>query len=950
MRFRDLGPLWIEQDGLPRPVGGTRLEAVVGVLLVRLGEAVPPSTIVEAVWGPQPPSRALASLDSLLWRLRRVLEPDRAPRAPSAVLLSEDRGYRLAVDDHDVDSRAFAAATATVTDALADDDAGRALETSDRALGAWRGRPYDGLSSWEGWEPARARLAELHVDLQQHRIEALLGLGQPERAVSDLRPLLDAHPFRERLWEQRMLGLYRAGRQAAALEAFDDARRLLGSELGVDPGPALVALHRRVLDHDPTLDARPTAPPLRLARRRPVLVGRDEDRLATAKLLAPGAVVTLTGPVGSGKSRLAVAVAEEVADRFTVWFVDLATISEPAQLAGHVAGAVGVEVVPGTGAVDALAAVARGRPTLVVLDNGEHLRSAVAGLVDELLERDPSLTVLTTGRELLDVEGEHVREVAPLAVPETAEVLELAASPAVALFLARLTLAPDPTALPDDDRRAVAETCRLTGGLPLALELAAARARVYSLPEIAEMLAAHPIALADPARADPRHASLRAAIEDNHRLATPDERIVHRRLAVLPGRFTREAATAVCGLPPLSGDRVPDLLAGLVRRSLLTTTPPTSAGEPTRFHQLTPLRAHADDALRRDPGEERQVRNARDRWVFDAIAAGPRLGRPGQARFYDWLDRHWSTVAAVLADALPESGGVVPGASAEGLRAVGRLATYWYQRERSADAAIWLPRATAVARSGGVDGGVDPFDAVCAATTHSTWLALHQDMTAAWPGLVAGLEALTSCPPDRRPDAAEVLVGAAAGAWVGDDYALARRLAEAARTLGSDSHVVLVARAVQAATGLFLDGPAAAREAAVVVGEDNAGVGNDLVALFVALTHAVAALLEGDPAAGLRWSSEILRIQRHSGARDHGDTLEQRAGHHLNAGEPLEAARCYGAARAMHTRLGRSWPRHPGTVERLATVREQLGEAVYAEALASGERLAAHPDLEAWLV
>lgn len=197
-----------------------------------------------------------------------------------------------------------------------------------------------------------------------------------------------------------------------------------------------------------------------------------------------------------------------------------------------------------------------------------------------------------------------------------------------------------------------------------------------------------------------------------------------------------------------------------------------------------------------------------------------------------------------------------------------------------------------------------------------------------------------------------MLLAAAAGAWVGDDYPLARRLADATRVLGealADPHVTLAARAVHAATGLFLDRPGSARDAAVAVGEENARVGNDLAALFVALTHAVAALLEGDPRAGLRWSSEILRIQRRSGARDHGDTLEQRAGHHVNAHEPLEAARCYGAARAMHTRLGRSWPRHPGTAERLATVREQLGEVVYAEALASGERLAAHPDLEGWL-
>ena len=954
MRFRDLGPLWIEQDGLPRPVGGTRLEALVGVLLVRIGEAVPTSTIVEAVWGAQPPDRALASLDSLLWRLRRVLEPDRAPRAPSELLLSGDRGYRLAVGDDDVDSRAFAAATTAVADALAVGDLGTAVETSDRALGAWRGRPYDGLSSWDGWAAARARLEELHVDLQQHRIEALLGLGQPERAVSELRPLLEAHPFRERLWEQQMLGLYRAGRQAAALGVFDEARRVLASELGVDPGPGLEALHRRILVHDPALDAgAPRAiprPRVGLPRRRTALVGREEDRAAIGKLLHPGAVVTLTGPVGAGKTRLALGIAEDVAERFPggVWFVDFSAIDEPARVGGHVATAAGVEVVPGTRTVDALVAFTRLRPVLLVLDNCEHLGPAVAGLLDELLTGDPSLTVLSTSREPLDVEGEHVREVAPLAVPEGAQARDLAASPAAALFLARLVRVPDPATMTDDDRRAVAQTCRLTGGLPLALELAAARARVYSLPEVADMLRAHPIALGDPTRGESRHASLRAAIEDNHRLATADERIVHRRLAVLPGEFTLEAATAVCALPPLSSDRIPDLLAGLVRRSLLRSTPPADARDHTRFHQLTPLRAHADEVLHQDTQEKRQVRAARDRWVFGAIAAGPSIGRPGQAQWYDWLDEHRDTVAAVLADVLPTSADGPARGTEEGLMAVTRLVVFWYQRERSADAVHWLPRAAEVARS----SAVDPFVVACTSTAHSTWLALNQDMTTARPGLEAGLDALSSCPPGRRADAAEVLLAAAAGAWVGDDYALARRLADAGRSLGetlADPHVTLAARAVHAAAGLFLDPPGSAREAAVAVGEDNARVGNDLVALLVAVTHAVAALLEPDPQAGLRWSGETLRIQRRMGARDHGDTLEQRAGHHLNAHQPLEAARCYGAARAMHTRLGRSWPRHPGTTERLATLRDQLGEVAYGEALASGERLAAHPDLEVWL-
>ena len=954
MRFRDLGPLWLEADGVTRSVGGRRMQALVGVLLVRLGEAVPASTVVDAVWGPHPPQRAGASLDSLLWRLRRLLDPDRAPRSASGLLLTEDRGYRLALDGEDLDSHLLATTAATVPAALSRGDARAALTASDHALSRWRGLPYEDLSPWEGWEPVQTRLVELHLELQRHRIDALLALGAPERAVSDLVPLIEEHPFDERLWTQRMLGLAGAGRRAAALETFRHARRVLADELGLDPGHELQAAHQRILSGDPVLDSTPQATavpsrPVRLRRRRTAPVGRDEQRRALREHVRAGHLVTLTGPAGIGKTRLALAVAEDVAVSFAdhVWVTDLTSTTEPDQVAGQLAATIGVELRPGLAPIDALrgftSSIGSDAGVLLVLDNCEHLGAAVTEVVEELLGEPPDaspVAVLATSREPLDVPGEMTWTVAPLSTPAGPAPGELAASSAVTLFLARLSPPRTVAELSTAEREALAEICRCSDGLPLALKLAAARSRVYSLPEVAATLRNSPMALENPGRGTGRHTSLRAVIEDNHSLATRDERIAHRRLSMLPTTFTTDAALAVCGLTPIHRDRVVDLLVGLVRRSLLAAAPPTSPGGTTSFHQLVVLHAHAQQALE-VAGEGPVVRAARDRWLFDAIVNGAWGGRPGQARWYDWLDENTPTIRLVLTEALA---GTSASALDEALLAVARLTAYWWDRRRSAEALHWLPRA---ARAAG-----DSFAGHCVRTAHATYLALGQDIEKARDQLAMAPAKLAACRPHQRADAAEVLVDAAAGAWVGDDYGLAASLAVTALGLGEelgDPHIVLRARAIHAATELLRGRPAHARRAAEAVGRDNQEVGNDFAALFVALIHALTALFESDAEAGLHWSTEILRSQRRLGVRDHADTLEQRAGHYLNAGRPLAAARCYGAARAMHQQLGRSWPRHEGTAKRLTDLKDRLGRAAYREALTAGERLADHSEPETWL-
>ncbi|HEX8518764.1 MAG TPA: BTAD domain-containing putative transcriptional regulator, partial [Pseudonocardia sp.] len=760
MRFRDLGPLGVELDGMPRPLAGRRLETLLAALLVH-PDGVAPTAMVELVWGAAPPPGAAGALDSLVWRLRRLLEPGRGAREESA-LVRDDRGYRLAVPAAAVDSRAFAEAAAQVVARAGSDDPARLVAAADRALDCWRGRPYEGVTD-AGWlEPVRTRLVELRLEVQQQRVNALLAAGRPERAVADVAPLLVEHPFRERLWALRMLGLYRAGRQAAALQAFHEARRALDADLGIEPGPELRRLHERILVQDPGLDdRRPGACPraqVRLPRHRSRLVGRERELAAVATELRPGTVVTIAGPVGCGKTRLAVEAARRCRAAFPggVWFAELAPVTDPSRVADRVAAAVGVVAQADTGVRDALTAFLAPRTALLVLDNCEHLVRSVAALADELLEAAPGLTVLATSREPLEVEDERVHRLAPLAPPTGDAPAELAASPAVDLFLDRLARWRGPLDLAGPEGPAVGAICRVVDGLPLGIELAAGRARTFELHEVADGLRRH----LDVVAPGGGGITLRAGVEWSHRLATSGERVAHRRLAVLPPGFTLAAATAVCAAEPLVPAQVPDLLAGLVHRSLLVSGGAARRGGPSLFTQLAPIRAHAAEALHAareaEPAEAR-----REAWVVEQVAAGPWCGRPGRPEWYDLLDDNAATVGAALDAALAGT------ASDDVLLTVARLALYWNDRMHVVEGGRLAERAARRAVP------PDRFPAAAAVGAHGMLLALAQRMVTARPLLEAALAAAPRSP--RVAEAGHLVVQWAAAAWAGDDWPLAAR-------------------------------------------------------------------------------------------------------------------------------------------------------------------------------
>ncbi len=375
---------------------------------------------------------------------------------------------------------------------------------------------------------------------------------------------------------------------------------------------------------------------MHLPRRGTRFVGRDDERRELADRLSTSRVVTLTGPGGCGKTRLAVEVAGEARELFPdgVWFVDLSTVTDadpdPAdRVAGRVAATLGLDPGPHRTALDALSRFAAERAVLLLLDNCEQVVDGAAAAVEAVVEAAPAATVLATSRQPLGVDGETVRPVEPLALPVSDTPDARAASPAVALFLERVRARGEPAGLDGPDGAAIARICAAVDGLPLGIELAAARVGTFTLNEIADGLGRAPGTLSRLGRGPARQRNLHEEVDWSYRLATPDERIAHRRLAVLPRPFTLDAAEAVCGIPPLRPGSALDLVGGLAHRSLLASARASRPGGPTWFGQLDTIRAHARGMLR-ESGEEEAVVAARTRWVVDRVAAAPRYGGRGR--------------------------------------------------------------------------------------------------------------------------------------------------------------------------------------------------------------------------------------------------------------------------------------------------------------------------------
>jgi predicted ATPase/DNA-binding SARP family transcriptional activator len=555
MLFRVIGPVAVEHEGRSLPLGGHKQRALLALLLLHANEVVSRDVLIDGLWGGEPPRSALHSLEVYVSRLRKVVG-ERLQTRPA--------GYALELGPDELDAWCFEDLLAKGRAALRAGDAPIAEELLRDALELWQGRPFEDVAYESFVQVEAARLEELRLACLEERIEADLALGRHDELVGELEALVAEHPLHERLRKSLMTALYRAGRQAEALEAYRDARRALVDELGIEPSPALQELERLILRQDPALDV----PPKRISNTnlpRPVssFVGRERELAELLARIEGGArLFTLTGPGGSGKTRLALEAAASLVASYKagVFWVGLAALRDAALVTETISQTLSAE--------DGLAEHIGEREMLVLVDNLEHVIEAAPELSD-LLSACRNLTLLVTSRELLRVAGEVEYPVPPLAEPD-----------AVDLFCERSQLEPTDQ---------IAELCARLDNLPLGIELAAARTKALSPSQILERLSQRLDLLRGGRDADPRQQTLRATIDWSYDLLTAEEQQLFGRLSIFAGGCTLEAAEVVC-------DADLGSLQSLIEKSLLHFSN-------ERYSMLETIREYAAERLE-EPGEE----------------------------------------------------------------------------------------------------------------------------------------------------------------------------------------------------------------------------------------------------------------------------------------------------------------------------------------------------------
>uniref|UniRef100_UPI003F498FAA BTAD domain-containing putative transcriptional regulator n=1 Tax=Nonomuraea bangladeshensis TaxID=404385 RepID=UPI003F498FAA len=719
MRFGVLGPLAVwTSDNRPVRVPELKVRSLLAQLAVEAGHVVPADRLIDRLWGYRLPANPSGALQTRVSQLRAAL--DEAEPGTRQLVVSRPPGYLLDVAPDAVDAGRF---KALVAEAATTSDPRARVAVLDDALALWRGPVLADFADEEFARDVTARLVELHLTAVEQRAEARLEFGEPSVLADELGDLVARHPLRERLVAAHLRALYQAGRQSEALAGYRDLRARLVAELGVEPGPRLVALHRAMLEQDPSIGGA-VEPPTNLPHLLGDLVGRGADVGEVRALLTADRLVTLTGLGGVGKTRLALAVARQLVSRFPdgTWLVELAALpagASPDEVAALIAASVGIRDGVATDLAGRLAETLRAKQMLLVLDNCEHLTPAAAEVAAGLLHAAAGLRVLATSQRPLGMAGERLWTVPPLS--------QLSA---VELFVARAAAGAPGFTLTPDNADAVAAICRRLDGIPLALELAATRVRAWGVHEVlARLDDRFRVLTAGHSGAPARQRTLRAMLDWSWELLTEAERTVLRRLSVHVDGWTLAAAEAVAGGDDLD---VPDVLARLVDRSLVAV----AHVDPPRYRLLESVADYSSAKLL-EAGElpEIQLRH-RKYYARLAATADPHLRGPQQRRWLHVLDTEAANLRVAIDHAVRDG---------EALPLVESLAWYWVLRGRLGEGR----RALTAALAG---GGPDDV-----AGTVQVWQSAFN--------LLMGVASKVVPPPATRPADAVAAVRRARAEW-----------------------------------------------------------------------------------------------------------------------------------------------------------------------------------------
>jgi predicted ATPase/DNA-binding SARP family transcriptional activator len=690
VEVRFFGEFEVLQADAPMPVRGTKQRALLALLALHRGKPVAADRLIDALWEDGRSANPANALQAQIGQLRRTLGAE--------AIITSEAGYALSVQPDGMDAVRFEQLVAEGRQLLETGDVELASTTLAEALRLRRGEPLAEFAYAGFADAERAHLDELTLVAFEARTGADLALGRHGEVIGELEAYCREHPHRERLWELLILALYRDGRQAEALRACTAVRDRLVDELGIDPGVALQELEARVLDQDPTLalagpDQRQPAPTQdpaptavgNLRERLSSFIGRRSELEQLGETVRSRRLVTLVGPGGVGKTRFAVEVAASLGDEYPdgAWLVELAGVTEPEGVAPAVAGALGAAASAlgsphSTGStVELILHHLTGRSLVVVLDNCEHVIDQAAALADTLVGAVPGLRLLATSREPLGVPGEVLVPVAGLTVEA-----------AVELFGDRARAVQPGFSTDGAAEQLAADICQRLDGLPLAIELAAARLRALPLATLAERLDDRFRLLTGGARTTvPRQQTLRAVVDWSYELLFEDERRLFARLSVFAGGCDLEAAESVCADDLVPRHEILDILSRLVDKSLVTVdVGPTTA----RYSQLQTLWQYAREHLV-DSGEADEFHERHARWYLDfAEEARPGLRGHDGIEWRARLETELDNLRAAL------DWFIGRGDAPSALAVVGRVAYLWFLRADFHEGYRWSRDALAV--------------------------------------------------------------------------------------------------------------------------------------------------------------------------------------------------------------------------------------------------------------